>query len=111
MRCHGKVHSQPFITQFLATPALIPSPLNPATPGLADLTNRELEVTKLAADGKPNEDIARDLHLIVLTVRTHIQRAMTKLGGPRPSTARCHRLQERPRRSRSSPLRRHDGMT
>ena len=26
-----------------------------------------------------NEDIARDLHLSVLTVRTHVQRAMTKL--------------------------------
>ena len=65
------------ISQFLATPG---PPPNPATPGIADLTNRELEVTKLAADGKSNEDIARELHLSVLTVRTHVQRAMTKLG-------------------------------
>ena len=34
----------------------------------------------LAADGKSNDEIAGELHLSVLTVRTHIQRAMTKLG-------------------------------
>ena len=67
------------ITQFLATPAVSAVPGSPATPAIADLTNRELEVTRLAADGMSNEDIARDLHLSVLTVRTHVQRAMTKL--------------------------------
>ena len=40
---------------------------------------REREVTRLAADGKTNHEIASELHLSVLTVRTHIQRAMTKL--------------------------------
>ncbi|MEJ3750534.1 response regulator transcription factor [Actinomycetes bacterium KLBMP 9797] len=68
------------ITQFLATPprdAAAPAPTNP---GIRDLTDREREVTKMAADGKSNDEIARDLHLSVLTVRTHVQRAMTKLG-------------------------------
>lgn len=65
------------ITQFLATPPRGPVLTNP---GIADLTNRELEVMKLAADGKSNEEIAGELHLSVLTVRTHVQRAMTKLG-------------------------------
>ncbi|WP_328767191.1 response regulator transcription factor [Streptomyces sp. NBC_00286] len=68
------------IAQFVA----IPSPGRPAatitTPGLADLTNREVEVMKLAADGKSNDEIAAELHLSVLTVRTHVQRAMAKLG-------------------------------
>ncbi|MFI7067106.1 response regulator [Kribbella sp. NPDC050124] len=68
------------IAQFLAAPMVNASSPEPPAPGIADLTNRELEVTKLAADGKSNEDIARDLHLSVLTVRTHAQRAMTKLG-------------------------------
>jgi DNA-binding NarL/FixJ family response regulator len=63
------------ITQFLATP-----PPGPPTPGIGDLTNREREVTGLAADGKSNDEIARELHLSVLTVRTHVQRAMNKLG-------------------------------
>lgn len=35
---------------------------------------------RLAADGKSNDEIARELHISVLTVRTHIQRAMTKVG-------------------------------
>ncbi|WP_062987910.1 response regulator transcription factor [Nocardia anaemiae] len=64
------------ITQFLATPAPHTAP---TTPGIDDLTNREREVTRLAAAGKSNHEIAGELHLSVLTVRTHIQRAMTKL--------------------------------
>ena len=34
----------------------------------------------MAADGKSNDEIAGELHLSVLTIRTHIQRAMAKLG-------------------------------
>ncbi|MET7425958.1 response regulator transcription factor [Dactylosporangium sp. NPDC005555] len=66
------------IAQFLAAPR--PAPPLPAAPGIGDLTNRELEVVKLAADGRSNDEIAGELHLSVLTVRTHVQRAMTKLG-------------------------------
>jgi DNA-binding NarL/FixJ family response regulator len=66
------------IAQFLATRP--PGPRPPATPGISDLTNREREVTALAADGRSNDEIARELHLSVLTVRTHVQRAMAKLG-------------------------------
>jgi len=68
------------ITQFLATPPPGPAVPLPTTPGIGDLTNREREVMKLAADGKSNEQIAGELHLSVLTVRTHVQRAMAKLG-------------------------------
>ncbi|MEV4141338.1 response regulator transcription factor [Dactylosporangium sp. NPDC049742] len=64
------------IAQFLAAPR--PAPV--VTPELRDLTNRELEVMKLAADGRSNDEIAAELRLSVLTVRTHVQRAMTKLG-------------------------------
>lgn len=67
------------ITQFLAAAPTGPPP-QPMTPGISDLTNRELEVMKLAADGKSNDEIARGLHLSVFTVRTHVQRAMTKIG-------------------------------
>jgi DNA-binding NarL/FixJ family response regulator len=66
------------IRQFLATPG--PPAIAPTTPGLADLTNREREVITLAADGQSNDEIAAVLHLSVLTVRTHVQRAMHKLG-------------------------------
>ncbi|MGN9908752.1 response regulator [Phytohabitans sp. LJ34] len=68
------------IAQFLATPPPGTAALPPTTPGIRELTNRELEAMKLAADGKSNDEIARELHLSVLTVRTHIQRAMSKVG-------------------------------
>ncbi|MFC9330409.1 response regulator [Kitasatospora sp. NPDC057015] len=66
------------ITRFLTTPASGP-PLAPAE-RLGDLTPREQEITALAALGRSNDEIAAELVLSVLTVRTHIQRAMTKLG-------------------------------
>lgn len=47
---------------------------------LAALTDREREVLGLVAQGLANEDIASALHLSPLTVKTHVNRAMTKLG-------------------------------
>ena len=64
------------ITRFLATPD--PGP-RPPDDRLALLTAREREVMILAAEGGSNADIARQLTVSPLTVRTHIQRAMTKL--------------------------------
>jgi DNA-binding NarL/FixJ family response regulator len=43
------------------------------------LTAREREVMALAAEGRSNSEIAQQLVVSPLTVRTHIQRAMTKL--------------------------------
>ncbi|WP_433475617.1 response regulator [Spirillospora sp. CA-142024] len=70
--------TQALITRFLATPAT-ETPLTPVE-SLGDLTPREQEITVLAAHGKSNDEIAEELSLSVLTVRTHIQRALTKLG-------------------------------
>ncbi|AGZ44021.1 response regulator transcription factor [Actinoplanes friuliensis] len=47
---------------------------------LAVLTDREREITALAAHGLSNQDIAQRLVVSPLTVRTHIHRAMTKVG-------------------------------
>jgi DNA-binding NarL/FixJ family response regulator len=69
--------TQALISRFLTTPST--PPLAPAE-RLGDLTPREQEVTVLAAHGKSNDEIAAELVLSVLTVRTHVQRAMTKLG-------------------------------
>lgn len=64
------------ITRYLATP----EPASQA-PGnrLTAVTDREREVMALAAEGHSNTEIAAKLFLSPLTVRTHIQRAMTKL--------------------------------
>ncbi|PRY21337.1 response regulator [Pseudosporangium ferrugineum] len=47
---------------------------------LAALTDREREITALAAHGLSNQEIAERLVVSPLTVRTHIHRAMTKVG-------------------------------
>ncbi|MGH8996357.1 MAG: response regulator [Acidimicrobiales bacterium] len=52
----------------------------PGTVHLDILTDREREVTALVAEGIANDDIARKLYMSPATVRTHVSRAMTKLG-------------------------------
>jgi DNA-binding NarL/FixJ family response regulator len=64
------------ITKYTRQPA-DPS-LVPAT--VAGLTERETEVLGLVARGLSNEEIAGHLHLSPATVKTHVSRAMTKLG-------------------------------
>jgi DNA-binding NarL/FixJ family response regulator len=44
------------------------------------LTNREREVTALVARGLSNDEIAAHMVISPLTAKTHISRAMTKLG-------------------------------
>jgi DNA-binding NarL/FixJ family response regulator len=55
-----------------------PGPIAPER--LDNLTDREREVTRLAAHGLSNDEIAAELIISPLTVKTHINRAMTKLG-------------------------------
>lgn len=47
---------------------------------LAVLTDREREVMALVAGGLSNEEIAAELYLSPLTAKTHVSRAMSKLG-------------------------------
>jgi DNA-binding NarL/FixJ family response regulator len=44
------------------------------------ITHREREVIALVADGLTNDEIAHKLYMSPATVRTHVSRAMTKLG-------------------------------
>jgi DNA-binding NarL/FixJ family response regulator len=46
---------------------------------LPALTKREREILRLLADGMRNENVARELFISPLTVRTHVKNAMTKL--------------------------------
>jgi DNA-binding NarL/FixJ family response regulator len=52
----------------------------PAPEGLDVLTNREREVTALVARGMSNEEIAAHMVISPTTAKTHVSRAMTKLG-------------------------------
>jgi DNA-binding NarL/FixJ family response regulator len=65
------------IADFLAAP----DHLSRTTPvELAGLTHRELEVVRLVAHGLPNDAIAQQLVLSPRTAKTHVNRAMNKLG-------------------------------
>jgi len=64
------------ITRFLDQPDRVMLPDST----LHVLTDREREVVALVAHGLSNEDIAGRLFLSPLTVKTHVNRAMSKLG-------------------------------
>lgn len=72
------VATRTLITRFLASPAQ--GARLAAPEDLAGLTAREREVMAWVAEGHSNEEIAEKLFVSPLTVRTHVHRAMTKLG-------------------------------
>lgn len=49
-------------------------------PGLDDLTQRELEVARLVADGLTNAEIATELVVALGTVKSHLANIATRLG-------------------------------
>lgn len=51
-----------------------------AAESLDVLTAREREVVAMVAEGLSNEEIASKMYVSPLTVRTHVQRAMSKVG-------------------------------
>ena len=67
------------IGRFLATPAAPPAD-DAARRGLAALTDREREITVMVAAGLSNDEIAARLVLSPATVKTHVNRAMAKVG-------------------------------
>src|SRR6266536_219525 len=56
------------------------SPRRTAQPSFTALTDREREVVSLVAAGLSNDEIADKLVVSPLTAKTHVSRAMTKLG-------------------------------
>ncbi len=64
------------IGEFVARRARRPAP----HPGLRTLTEREREVVVLVAEGLSNDEIAERLVISPATARTHVSRAMGKLG-------------------------------
>jgi DNA-binding NarL/FixJ family response regulator len=64
------------VREFVATAPRTPRP----HPALHSLTEREREVVVLVADGLSNDEIAARLVISPATARTHVSRAMVKLG-------------------------------
>lgn len=69
-----------------ATRALIervithPDPASKQMPGMAELTDREREVTQLVGGGLSNTEIGERLYISSSTAKTHVNRAMMKTG-------------------------------
>jgi DNA-binding NarL/FixJ family response regulator len=79
---HGDALLSPSATRGLIARYLRLHDTEPVRPSplLAALTDREREVVALVADGMSNTEVARQLTLSPLTVKTHANHAMTKLG-------------------------------
>jgi DNA-binding NarL/FixJ family response regulator len=69
-----------------ATRALIervithPDPASKQMPGMAELTDREREVTQLVGGGLSNTEIGERLYISSSSAKTHVNRAMMKTG-------------------------------
>ena len=57
-----------------------PAPALARGPSLDPLTDREREVVGLVAEGLSNDEIAERLYMSPATAKTHVSRAMIKLG-------------------------------
>lgn len=71
--------SRLLINQFRSGKTIFSVPL-PGLRSFDELTPREREIVAMAAVGRTNQDIARELTISTLTVKTHINRAMAKIG-------------------------------
>jgi len=77
----GDALLSPGVTRrLIADIASRPEPVHPPATLLNQLTAREREVVTLVAAGLSNDEIAARLYLSPLTSKTHVSRAMTKLG-------------------------------
>lgn len=76
----GDALLSPSITRRLITEFATKAKPSPDTSVLEDLTPREREVMALAAEGLSNKEIANRFVLSPATVKTHVNRAMMKVG-------------------------------
>jgi DNA-binding NarL/FixJ family response regulator len=76
----GDALLSPGVTRRLIAEYASRAKLPPASGALSELTEREREVMALAAAGLSNDEIAARLVVSPATAKTHVSRAMTKLG-------------------------------
>ena len=76
----GEALLSPSVTRRLIAEFATRARRPPSAPGLDRLTDREREVMALVAAGLSNDQIAERLFVSPLTAKTHVSRAMIKLG-------------------------------
>ena len=84
--CEGGTYVYPALTGVLVGPE--------AAERLPTLTKREREVLRLLADGMHNEQVALELSISPLTVRSHVKNAMQKLEADTRTEAVAKALRE-----------------
>jgi DNA-binding NarL/FixJ family response regulator len=77
---HGDALLSPAVTRRLISEFVSRPPDAAAAAGMETLTNREQEVVALVAHGLSNDEIAHALVVSPATAKTHVSRAMIKLG-------------------------------
>jgi DNA-binding NarL/FixJ family response regulator len=76
----GETPLDPAVTRRLVEKfARRPPPGAEPPPDLAELSERELDVLRVVARGRSNQEVATDLHLSVATVKTHVASILRKL--------------------------------
>jgi DNA-binding NarL/FixJ family response regulator len=75
----GEALLAPAITQRLIERFVARPPAGEATPAIADLSTRELEVLRLLARGLSNAEIAAELFVGEATIKTHVAHILRKL--------------------------------
>lgn len=69
----GQMHLSPQASPYLLNAVRLPEPSDA-------LTVREMDVLRLLAEGHSNKEIARILHLVEETVKSHVRQILAKLG-------------------------------
>jgi len=72
----------------------IQGPTDPDPKSDRSLTERELEILKLIAEGLPNQQIAKQLFISERTVRTHVSNILRKLNLPNRTQAALYAVRE-----------------
>lgn len=86
-----------------------PAQTEVADPVLDRLTDREMSILELIADGKTNREIADELFLAEKTVKNYVSNLLSKMGVRHRSAAAAHLVRQRTAQERGFPPSEWDG--
>jgi NarL family two-component system response regulator LiaR len=92
---HQVYRGEPSLEPSIARKVLLELSQPPKTPLTAEpLTEREVDVLRLVAQGRSNRDIAEELVITEMTVRTHVSNILSKLHLASRTQAALYALRE-----------------